>query len=114
MTEVEQNDLNSIIFLSDLHLDSKRVLDKLETIFAGFAALEDPPVAFVMMGNFSSTPVLSEGEIIQKYKGSVYFDDLIGPKTKYWNRWLESIGRAVKKVPHSLPTMLLCFRARTQ
>lgn len=71
MAQIEERPEHTVVFVSDVHLDSKRVLDKLDTIFTGFAALKVPPVAFVLMGNFSSTPVLSEGDMIQKYKGIV-------------------------------------------
>lgn len=43
-----------LVFVSDVHLDDPRVMDKLATLFAGYS--EAPPTAFVFMGNFSCTP----------------------------------------------------------
>ena len=42
------------IFISDVHLDDQKVMDKLATLFTGYS--DAPPTAFVLMGNFSSTP----------------------------------------------------------
>ena len=42
------------VFLSDIHLDDPKVMEKLSTLFVGYA--EAPPTAFVIMGNFSSKP----------------------------------------------------------
>ncbi len=41
-----------ICFLSDVWLDSPRVMEKLQTLFIGYS--ECPPFAFVMCGNFLS------------------------------------------------------------
>lgn len=41
-----------IVFLSDVWLDSPKVLEKLQTLFIGYS--ECPPYAFVMCGNFLS------------------------------------------------------------
>ena len=49
----EQEDA-TFIFLSDVNLDNPKVMEKLSTLFTGYA--EDPPTAFVFMGNFSSKP----------------------------------------------------------
>lgn len=43
-----------IVILSDVHLDRPEVLDRLHTIFKGFSAVDPPPSAFVLMGNFQS------------------------------------------------------------
>lgn len=42
------------VFISDVHLDDHRVMEKLSVLFTGYA--EAPPTAFVFMGNFDSTP----------------------------------------------------------
>lgn len=42
------------VFLSDIHLDDPRVMEKLSTLLTGYA--DAPPTAFVFMGNFSSKP----------------------------------------------------------
>lgn len=49
----EQEDA-TLIFISDINLDNPKVMEKLSTLFTGYA--EDPPTAFVFMGNFSSKP----------------------------------------------------------
>lgn len=43
-----------IVFMSDLFLNDNKVLGKLPELFSGYS--DFPPVAFVFMGNFSSTP----------------------------------------------------------
>ena len=42
------------VFASDVFLDDRKVMDKLATLFRGYS--DDPPTAFVLMGNFSSAP----------------------------------------------------------
>lgn len=43
-----------VVILSDVHLDRPEVLDNLHTVFKGFSAMEPPPSAFALMGNFQS------------------------------------------------------------
>lgn len=43
-----------LVFLSDVHIDDPKVLEKLSTLFSGYS--DAPPTAFVFMGNFSATP----------------------------------------------------------
>ena len=43
-----------LVFLSDVHIDDPKVMEKLTTLFAGYS--DAPPTAFVLMGNFSATP----------------------------------------------------------
>ena len=49
----EQGDA-MLVFVSDVHLDDPKVMEKLSTLFSGYA--DAPPTAFVLMGNFSATP----------------------------------------------------------
>lgn len=42
------------VFLSDVHLDDPKVMEKLSTLLTGYA--DAPPTAFIFMGNFSSKP----------------------------------------------------------
>ena len=51
---LRENDDAMLVFLSDVHLDDPRVMEKLSTLFAGYS--DAPPTAFVFMGNFSATP----------------------------------------------------------
>ena len=50
---LEQKDA-MFIFVSEVYLDDQRVLEKLEAMFTGYS--DAPPTAFVLMGNFISTP----------------------------------------------------------
>jgi DNA polymerase epsilon subunit 2 len=43
-----------VVILSDVHLDRPEVLENLHTVFRGFSAMDSPPSAFVLMGNFQS------------------------------------------------------------
>ncbi len=75
--EKERADASMFVFLSDVWLDRPAVLQMLNKMFAGYAAM--PPTCFVLMGNFLSEPygsrqarVLSErlavlGEMIAEY-----------------------------------------------
>ncbi|CAM9757558.1 unnamed protein product [Phaeothamnion confervicola] len=56
------------VILSDVHLDRPDVLDKLRALFRGFAGLSPPPV-FVLMGNFTSTPVSHAPESVGQLAG---------------------------------------------
>lgn len=51
---MSENQEAMFVFVSDVHLDDSRVMDKLMTLFTGYA--DAPPTAFVFMGNFSSKP----------------------------------------------------------
>ena len=51
---LEQNKDAMVVFISDLFLDDKKVMEKLSQLFTGYS--EFPPVAFFLMGNFSSKP----------------------------------------------------------
>ena len=42
------------VFASDVFLDDQKVMEKLNTLFEGYS--DNPPTAFVFMGNFSSIP----------------------------------------------------------
>jgi DNA polymerase epsilon subunit 2 len=60
------------VILSDVWLDSVRVLNKLEELFKGFS-LEDTvlPLAFIFNGNFISKPYTFDADDYQKYKGNL-------------------------------------------
>ena len=51
---MKENEDAMFVFLSDVHLDNPKVMEKLSTLFTGYA--DAPPTAFVFMGNFSSKP----------------------------------------------------------
>jgi DNA polymerase epsilon subunit 2 len=66
-----------IVVISDLFLDEPKVMEKLPLLFAGYS--DCPPVAFVFMGNFSSTPYGNDR--YQKFKSS--FRDLASLMLSY-------------------------------
>ncbi len=51
---LEEHSNAMLVFLSDVHLDEPRVMEKLSVLFAGYS--DEPPVAFILMGNFSAVP----------------------------------------------------------
>lgn len=51
---LEEHSTAMLVFLSDVHLDDPQVMEKLSVLFSGYS--DDPPIAFVFMGNFSATP----------------------------------------------------------
>lgn len=51
---LQEHSTAMFVFLSDVHLDDPKVMEKLSVLFTGYS--EDPPTAFVLMGNFSATP----------------------------------------------------------
>ncbi|XP_038162980.1 DNA polymerase epsilon subunit 2 isoform X1 [Cyprinodon tularosa] len=50
----EENEDAMFVIVSDLWLDSVEVMEKLNVMFSGYAAL--PPTCFIFCGNFSSAP----------------------------------------------------------
>ncbi|EGC37193.1 hypothetical protein DICPUDRAFT_77138 [Dictyostelium purpureum] len=48
---------NTILFLSDIWLDSERVRERLDYLFSGYE--EYPPFAIVLMGNFTEHPLIN-------------------------------------------------------
>eukprot|EP00026_Physarum_polycephalum_P006927 Phypoly_transcript_06980.p1 GENE.Phypoly_transcript_06980~~Phypoly_transcript_06980.p1 ORF type:complete len:527 (+),score=94.26 Phypoly_transcript_06980:91-1671(+) len=48
---------NLIVFVSDVWLDMPSVMEKLKTLFEGYKPM--PPTAFVLMGNFTKSPLLA-------------------------------------------------------
>lgn len=51
---LEEHQDAMFVFLSDVFLDDQKVMDKLSTLFTGYA--DAPPTAFVFLGNFSAAP----------------------------------------------------------
>jgi DNA polymerase epsilon subunit 2 len=80
------------VILSDVWLDSARVLSKLEELFKGFS-LEDSvlPLAFIFNGNFISKPYTFDSDDYQKYKdGFQQLADLMGsyPKISSYSHFI--------------------------
>ncbi|PVU92588.1 hypothetical protein BB559_003664 [Furculomyces boomerangus] len=61
------DDNGAIVFLSDIWLDRQQVLDSLKKLFSGFSSSR-LPLAFVLMGDFSSIPYLPGSNSISKYQ----------------------------------------------
>eukprot|EP01132_Coremiostelium_polycephalum_P003661 gene3661-4559_t len=59
-----------IVFLSDVWLDSIKVMNKLEILFKTHQS--DPPFAYILMGNFTENPLLGGTQ----YKLKQYFNSL--------------------------------------
>ncbi|GAA5853296.1 hypothetical protein JCM8547_000275 [Rhodosporidiobolus lusitaniae] len=59
----------SFIILSDLHLDSAKVLDALRDVLGVYDQMEEKsiPKLFVLCGNFRSRPWLFDGEAMREY-----------------------------------------------
>ncbi|KAH6578738.1 hypothetical protein BASA50_008428 [Batrachochytrium salamandrivorans] len=67
----------SIVFISDVWLDQTRVLEKLRELMRGLSNAIIP-LAFVLSGNFSSTPYIYSGAETKRYKeGFDSFADLM-------------------------------------
>jgi DNA polymerase epsilon subunit 2 len=60
------------VFLSDVWLDQDRVLNKLRVLFQGYSQAIIP-LAFVLIGSFSSTPYNYNMQQALKYKGMMLF-----------------------------------------
>lgn len=59
LLQIEKRNTDAMfVFLSDVWLDKPDVIEKLGKLFAGYSAL--PPTAFVLMGNFLSSPYGSD------------------------------------------------------
>ncbi|KAL9179655.1 hypothetical protein ACHAXT_008945 [Thalassiosira profunda] len=54
--EIEHGEDGTFVILSDVHLDSPSVLEKIERMLEGYGDFEPLPI-FVFMGNFSSRPL---------------------------------------------------------
>ncbi|CAF0760702.1 unnamed protein product [Rotaria sp. Silwood1] len=54
LKEIEEKSDDAFVFLSDVWLDDKKVMERIEQLFDGFA--EQPPFAFIFCGNFLSRP----------------------------------------------------------
>eukprot|EP01133_Synstelium_polycarpum_P008005 gene8005-9404_t len=70
---------NFLVFLSDVWLDSKVVMEKLNILFYGLQDMT--PFAFVLMGNFTENPLIGGTQ----YKLRTYFDALAALILKYPN-----------------------------
>mmetsp|Transcript_50831 Transcript_50831/g.145934 ORF Transcript_50831/g.145934 Transcript_50831/m.145934 type:complete len:549 (-) Transcript_50831:82-1728(-) len=55
------------VVLSEVHLDSGRVLEKLTDLFQGYEESQ-PPTAYVLMGSFCSSPFVTTAEGIRSYR----------------------------------------------
>ncbi|KAJ2298218.1 DNA-directed DNA polymerase epsilon, subunit B, partial [Coemansia sp. RSA 2706] len=58
---------NGIIMLADVWLDQQDTMDALHTLFAGFAHAA-PPIAFIFIGDFASTPFVPGSGATAQYR----------------------------------------------
>jgi len=79
--EVEHGAEGAFVVLSDVHLDSPAVVEKLEQMLEGYSDFSPLPI-FVFMGNFTSRP-LSSSEGTKATIG--YFEDLANIISKFPN-----------------------------
>jgi hypothetical protein len=56
LEDIEAELSRIFVVLSDVHLDSPTVMEKLRVLLGGYAQMDPPPACFVLMGNFFSTP----------------------------------------------------------
>ncbi|KAK4052790.1 DNA-directed DNA polymerase epsilon, subunit B [Microbotryomycetes sp. JL201] len=70
LVDAEQVHETSFVMLSDLHLDSHKVMTALRQMFEVYEQLEDAekPTLFVLCGNFRSRPFLYDGEATREYQ----------------------------------------------
>lgn len=73
---MEQHMDSSFVILSDIFLDDKKVLTRLGQLFDGF--VDCPPVAFILMGDFTSKPYGSEKNKIFKESFKELSDLMLG------------------------------------
>ena len=73
--EMESELSRLVITLSDVHLDSPVVMEKLRVLLGGYAMMEPPPATFVLMGNFFTAPTGNSGGL-DRAAASQYFADL--------------------------------------
>ncbi|KAK7790122.1 hypothetical protein R5R35_006489 [Gryllus longicercus] len=71
----KDNPDDMIVFISDVWLDDRKVMDKLWALFRGYS--EVPPVAFVLMGNFLSSQYRNFQSQTLKSKFKALADELV-------------------------------------
>eukprot|EP00971_Amphidinium_carterae_P024931 492134-Amphidinium_carterae.1 len=57
------------VVLSEVHLDSSKVMEKLYDLFMGYESA-GPPKAYILMGSFCSKPFVQTAEGIKSYRES--------------------------------------------
>jgi len=71
------------LILSEIHLDQKYVMDKLDILFEGFNTDCNPLPIFIFIGNFTSKPFCNNPDTVQQYIGC--FNELSLLIQKYSN-----------------------------
>ncbi|PNF14373.1 DNA polymerase epsilon subunit 2, partial [Cryptotermes secundus] len=101
-----ENDDAVLVFLSDMWLDSIKVMEKLQVLFAGYA--DYPPVAFVFMGNFLSSQQGSSHATTLKTRFKA-LGDLIAqfPELSEKSKFIFVPGPSDPASPNILPRMPL-------
>ena len=62
------------VTLSDVHLDQPAVMEKLRVLLTGYAMMEPPPAAFVLMGNFFTRPSGNSGGLDRQAASRCFAD----------------------------------------
>ncbi|KAJ1734688.1 DNA-directed DNA polymerase epsilon, subunit B [Coemansia sp. Benny D160-2] len=70
LREIEVSNDGGIIILSDVWLDQPETMAALRTLFEGFSHTA-PPIAFVFIGDFSSTPFVAGSGDTAKYRDNM-------------------------------------------
>jgi DNA polymerase epsilon subunit 2 len=64
--ELSARPTDMIIVLSEVHLNSPKVMERLRKIFSAFSEMATPPPAFILMGSFyTATPVPSASSTVK-------------------------------------------------
>ena len=79
--EIEQRHHGTLVVISDVYLDQPKVLTALRTILSGYVTAGITPAAFVLCGNFCSTPFLFDGSSTVAYTS--YFTALAALLSAY-------------------------------
>ncbi|KAI8854822.1 DNA polymerase alpha/epsilon subunit B-domain-containing protein [Chytridium lagenaria] len=81
LREIELNSTDAtIVIVSDVHLDSPKVLSKLRVLFEGYSTAI-LPLVFVFVGDFSNSTFFPNAESLQTYKDG--FDSLASIIARY-------------------------------
>ncbi|KAI9483679.1 MAG: DNA polymerase alpha/epsilon subunit B-domain-containing protein [Benjaminiella poitrasii] len=69
LLKIEEKKMEEVMFvvLSDVYLDQPKVMQALRTIFEGYSSRQ-VPLAFILIGNFSSKPFNYAGSEAEEYK----------------------------------------------
>jgi DNA polymerase epsilon subunit 2 len=76
LLQVEKQDDANIVVLSDVWLDQPVVFEKLRILFQGYSQAI-VPIMFLFIGNFQSTPFLSNSNASKVYRGIILLKKIV-------------------------------------